>query len=273
MLPSIGDTMAHVWDLVYGGRNVVGSLGVRNNDISWEDAGDQQNRHGLRLTKTTEHGIGYAQDEVNTIAGAINTTHDLIGMIIVDASDTDEYDFEDEDVVQTADSDKIYWQNDTYYRVGIDYDPQYDEDVASNNKDVRPHFESTELNEPQANMYFDKYGDNYLLIRNVSDFKKNKKYYAWSNLSTSFIVATVPDDAYQKDTYYYKVGNDYYLDTNDIPTPGRQYYKIPSSAWQPAAGGRSVIWFAANRFYRQEMDTTQTPPVPTGLMERDTSSG
>lgn len=121
-------------------------------------------------------------------------------------------------------------------------------------------------------MYFDKYGDNYLLIRNINDFKKNKKYYAWSNLSTSFTVATVPDDSYQKDAYYYKVGNDYFLDTNDTPTPGRQYYKIPSSAWQPAAGGRSVIWFAANRFYRQEMDTTQTPNVPTGLMERDSSS-
>lgn len=35
MLPSIGDTMAHVWDLVYGGRDILGQQALtRNLDIS-----------------------------------------------------------------------------------------------------------------------------------------------------------------------------------------------------------------------------------------------
>lgn len=88
--------------MVYGGKTVAeerNAPGVRETDITWEDASNEPIRRGLRLTKTPVigHGIGYAPKEVETIAGAINTTNDLIGMIIVDASDTDKYDLEDEE--------------------------------------------------------------------------------------------------------------------------------------------------------------------------------
>ena len=88
--------------MVYGGKDVArerNTPGVRETDITWEDASNEPIRQGLRLTKTPDigHGIGYAPKEVETIAGAINTTNDLIGMIIVDASDTDKYDLEDEE--------------------------------------------------------------------------------------------------------------------------------------------------------------------------------
>lgn len=47
-------------------------------------------KQGLRLTKEPEaDGIGYAPDEVNTVAGSINTMHDLIGMIIINAANQD----------------------------------------------------------------------------------------------------------------------------------------------------------------------------------------
>ena len=253
MLPSIGDTIASVWDLVYGGRNVLGKEATtRNLDINWEDAGSTQHRLGLRLTKETGHGIGYAQDEVNTIAGSINTVHDLIGMIVVDAT-SDDFNFKSADASETADVDKIYWYSDDevgerYYRVGIEYSPQYDEENASNNKNPLPHFEPTDVHEPIPAAYFDKYGENYLLVRNVSDFKKNKKYYQWINsetnqptLRSSFTQVDVPPEGYVKNTYYYMEGDDYILDTNELPTAGRQYYKIPATAWQRVANGASII--------------------------------
>lgn len=250
MLPSIGDTMAKVWDLIYGGREVAVLENHRRKEIEWLDAALPQPRNGLRLTaEATTGGIGYEPNQVNTVAGSINTMHDLIGMIIINATG---YDLTNEQIMQGADVDKIYWQNDKYYRVGIDYDPQYDEEDASKNKDVRPHFEPTNLNEPRANTYFEKYGDNYLLVRNTSDFKKNKKYYAWSNLSTAFIQADVFGTEYQKNKYYYQDGDDYFLDTSDTPTPGRTYLDIPKTGWLKPVGDRSVIWYQKNRFYKKQ---------------------
>ena len=83
MLPSIGNIMAEVWDLVYGGRDTnvkIRTTGYRNKDIAWEDARGETARRGLRLTG--HGGDEYNTAEVETIAGAINTTHDLLGMII-----------------------------------------------------------------------------------------------------------------------------------------------------------------------------------------------
>jgi hypothetical protein len=250
MLPSIGDTMAHVWDLVYGGRDILGQHALtRNLDISWEDAGDVQNRAGLRLTKETTTGLGYQQDEVNTVAGSINTMHDLIGMIIVDATD-DTYDFTNQDTTETqrADVDRIYWDNEKYYRVGIAYDPQ-DGTNASINTNPLPHFVQTPLNEPVENVYFDKYGQNYLLVKNASDFKKNKKYYYWPSsaqdgskpLNQAFTKADVPERGYEKDKYYYIENGNYIIDKNELPTSGRQYYDIDDADWEPVVNGNSVI--------------------------------
>lgn len=251
MLPSIGDTMAQVWDLIYGGRAALGGEHAtqRNLNISWEDAGEPQFRAGLRLTKETGSGIGYAQDEVNTVAGSINTMHDLIGMIIVNAAEDG---IIEGDTAPAADVDRIYWDDEHYYRIDIEYDAQYDSSDPTNNLNPLPHFVETDLEDPKPHAYFDKYGSNYLLIRNASDFKKNKKYYYWPTstpLKDAFEVANVPELGYEKSKYYYIENGNYILDKNDTPTSGRQYYKIEEGGWQSVANGASVIWFAPNRFY------------------------
>ena len=83
MLPSIGNIMAEVWDLIYGGRDTntqIRNSGYRNKDIQWEDARGETARRGLRLTG--QYGDEYNTAQVETVAGAINTAHDLLGMII-----------------------------------------------------------------------------------------------------------------------------------------------------------------------------------------------
>lgn len=177
--------------------------------------------------------------------------HDLIGMIIVDAT-VDGFDFEDEETIQAADPDKIYWNDEQYYRVGIEYDPQYDAETPANNMNPNPHFVATELERPVSNTYFDKYGNNYLLIRDTSKFKKNKKYYSWANLRNSFEVADVPEKGYEKNKYYYRENGNYILDKNELPTAGRQYYEIADDGWQQVANGSSVIWFSPGRFYTSD---------------------
>lgn len=108
MLPSLGNTLAHVWDLVYGSEEQNGSLN-RNLNINWD------NKDGLRLVSINPEGNGYTYDtdKVNTLAGCINSVHDLMGMIIVTNNDN-HVDLQD---FNNIDLDKIYYQNQKYYRI------------------------------------------------------------------------------------------------------------------------------------------------------------
>jgi len=52
MLPALGDAVAEMWDLIYGGRKTNESIAAsnrRNQDIAWEDAQIKLSRRGLRL--------------------------------------------------------------------------------------------------------------------------------------------------------------------------------------------------------------------------------
>jgi len=81
MLPSIGNTIASVWDLIYGDETLNESI-YRNTTIQWLDGSVYYRDNGLRLFPQTDYGVGYDTAAVNTLAGAINSTHDLMGMII-----------------------------------------------------------------------------------------------------------------------------------------------------------------------------------------------
>jgi hypothetical protein len=69
-----------MWDLVYGAGEGQASVRERNLEIGWDNVA------GLRLVKTKSDGNGFEYDTqgVNTLAGCINSVHDLMGMIIVD---------------------------------------------------------------------------------------------------------------------------------------------------------------------------------------------
>ena len=84
MLPALGDAVSHMWDLIYGGyetNDVIRQTGFRNQDIEWENARGALNRNGLRMVGDTD-GNAYNVAETNTLAGCINSVHDLMGMII-----------------------------------------------------------------------------------------------------------------------------------------------------------------------------------------------
>ena len=84
MLPSLGDSISHIWDIVYGGRNtnkMIENSSIRNRDYRWEDAKGYLDRNGLRLTDYRNDNP-YNTAQVDTLAGCINSAHDLMGMII-----------------------------------------------------------------------------------------------------------------------------------------------------------------------------------------------
>lgn len=169
MLPSIGNTISKVWDVMYGDE-LINNSKFRNKNIDWVDPSlGEVDRKGLRLVKdkyleisltpdqykknfyykyneetqtyeileqdnfediqgvdkyfvrTTE--LDYNPDQVGTIAGAINSVHDLMGMIVVDRKGADP----EEDNPEDLSLDRIYYYPiDGTYRIK-DFQFKYNE--------------------------------------------------------------------------------------------------------------------------------------------------
>lgn len=134
MLPSIGDTVADMWDIIYGTARINGThegddetgrgTGTyeRNTVIRWEDAKKVLAKEGLRLVKAQNGlpGYTYNDEAVNTLAGVINSAQDIIGMII-----TDDYPIDPEDIktIEKLNEDYIYYDSTSgkYYFKKRDY--------------------------------------------------------------------------------------------------------------------------------------------------------
>ena len=177
MLPSIGDTVAKVWDLVYGGRDTTENIrksNHRNRDIAWEDAKGEPAKRGLRLTGAA--GNQYNVKQVDTLAGSINTAHDLIGMII---SPNTAEELED---VDNLDANRIYYD-------------------TTNNRYVRKH-KTYEYDEVSSNMF----NYNEQTGSNLNQEKINSGLY-YELVNGEYVVATVYDPS---KTYYLRQVQDQY---------------------------------------------------------------
>lgn len=266
MLPSIGNSISKIWDIVYGNKEqnpdrfyenedgiIDTSKPLRNLDINWDST------EGLRLIKEKEDGNGFTfdTDSVSTLAGVINSVHDLMGMIIIDV--------ENEQQILDGDLDKIYYLNGKYYRKKSDYtyedieitDTRYfnlkevqptidsyhanhyyifdngnyiaDEGPYNENKDYRelvlnagiPNTKVENLEQYEANKFFYKenYGKTYILDQN-SSYDTDKIYYIVSGLKEPIPL----DDGYSKDKYYYKNEKNYILERAENPTATRTYF-------------------------------------------------
>lgn len=119
MLPSIGNSIAKMWDLIYGGTDLNGGQ-YRNTTIKWLDGTTYFRHNGLRLIPSVDYGLGYDTNAVSTLAGAINSTHDLMGMIIRTRPDNVTPDTDDLTNLSSA---YIYYYPSMgkYYRLGTTY--------------------------------------------------------------------------------------------------------------------------------------------------------
>lgn len=100
-LPVIGNTIAKVWDIVYGTNP---TNGYRFRDFEWKYTNDSD--------KNGDSALGGMTRELDTVAGCINTVHDLMGMIV----------YKGRPNIETADKNLIYFDNGKYYRIGVQYD-------------------------------------------------------------------------------------------------------------------------------------------------------
>lgn len=75
-LPSIGNTISDIWDIVYTEDRVT--------DLSWENGSMTKPR--MVYEKADGNGFEYDTAAVTSLAGVINSTQDLMGRIIVDVN-------------------------------------------------------------------------------------------------------------------------------------------------------------------------------------------
>ena len=103
MLPSVGNAVSKLWDILYGDEELTGP--VRNLNVNWDSTS------GLRMVNSAGgSNYTYNTDSMRTVAGCINTVHDLIGMIVVgDMLDDEATEEEEADFLNKAALDKIYY--------------------------------------------------------------------------------------------------------------------------------------------------------------------
>lgn len=174
-LPSIGNIMSDVWDVVYG-PSQADPTKLRDMNISWDD-----NTSGNRLVTEDPEGNGYQYnpEKIQTIAGSINSVHDLMGRIIVNTPPPD-------GDIELANANKIYYG-------------EYNSDISDNKgfyfKDKIYELEPFKDTDEQ-NGYAGK-----RVYYNLTQFSPNI-YYTYSNRNFYLDKSTIPT----QDTLYYKLG-------------------------------------------------------------------
>lgn len=268
MLPSIGDTIAKVWDLVYGDRKAnedyneqlnseTGNL--RNTSIEWQSAEGVIQKEGHRLVKRGENGrYTCNQDQVNTLAGAINSVHDLMGMIISggkDSSGGETIVWEtDEKALQTQidglNKDYIYYKDGKYYRKHKTYDFTEVDSTKSvatevtladwDSKTDKLYFKDSDKTEHPGYILDKKYYPQMTYVKNLTtknnlvelggEYKPNYYYQLESAKNTDFT----------KTFFKLRLCSDSEYDDN------KKYYIIKSTTM---LSYRPVYFYFANKYY------------------------
>lgn len=192
MLPSLGDAISDIWDTVYGGRDTNESIKMshkRNMDINWEYANGVVKKEGLRAV--TDDNGRFNTKAVDTLAGCINSVHDLMGQIIVTKSD----DLNLEDYEEGY----IYQFNDgSYRRKATTF--TYDETTYTYTKIILSDVTYVK------GQYYIKNGSNYVVC-NDTNFDSSKEYY-YKTVTIPEKYEVVKLSAKPDYPLYYKTPND-----------------------------------------------------------------
>lgn len=209
-LPILGNVVAELWNLAYGTE--------RNLNIAWEDGHDPK-RAGKRLLPV---GETYSPQEANTIAGCINSLHDIMGMIIVE---------KDDDTLPTNLENYglgyIYYFSKLKRFYRVEQVPYFNEanklTVANGDFDFKK-ADNVTSDTFVKNLYYssigtplDSYSANNTYIKVLSDKGKGKTY---ANIPWTEMLDPTANDIYEK------INDNYYYVPSDLVAEGKTYYSF-----------------------------------------------
>ena len=262
MLPSLGNTISKIWDIIYGDEDANGKGSTtRNQDIAWNST------KGLRFVNQLDETYSVSTDKVETIAGCINSVHDLMGMIIETNPPAE---------AKNAESNKIYLKDGLFYMKGLSYkynsleldkdtDINFDEingfnayePVALRDFSKGPYFQA-QIN-PAINPEESEIIEDYLQA--TGNYIEGADYYSVTTEDVSFT------DVYEPDKYYYQSEEDPTLwikENSEKPQKGIAYYLIDTEVSQNPS--MEKYFFNPNLF---ELEATETEEIKFFVLGKD----
>ena len=251
MLPSIGDTVADMWDLIYGDTAVNGSA-LRNLVIRWEDAKKVLAKEGLRLVRNDEQSYGYtySPEEVNTLAGVINSAQDILGMIITKDYPEDVSSWNEEYIYYDVSTGKYHFKKQTY-----EYEP-IEGDVAYEKVDL------LDWEEIKNNAWWIDTGSTVPDYMQEQTFRPERSYVSGVNVPTDVRVRNFSANVYTPGAYFLytdknasgkdliddvtKASYHRYYVSNEEYDVNHRYYTIKAT---PVTLDSKVKFYIPNRYY------------------------
>lgn len=233
-LPSIGNIMSDVWDLVYGPLNPKDPNNrLRDTNLSWGDYNISKNRLVL---EDNENGYTYNSDGINTIAGSINSVHDLMGRIIAN----------DPQDIKLADTSKIYYgeynsdisDSKGFYFKDKTYELQSFEDAGINPDEYVGKRNYYDLTQFSPNTYYTYSNRNFYLDRSTVPTEGTPYYKLGEPIKVPLkqwqpeITEIGPDGkeiTVKKYSYYKNENLDYIKDKSEWPDQNKTYYQITTT--------------------------------------------
>ena len=255
MLPSIGSSISDMWNIMYG----PGTIKDMNGNYLWdkttqkfaEEVDPQDNSSGFKIRNTAiewnttegrravtkvNDGLTYDVENLNSVAGIINSVHDLMGMNIRTVANTDN--------VDEWDTDKIY------------FIPENEEEL--DNPDAIGKYYYKKLIYTPSNLVSPKKVNVVDVKANGVDYyrKSFEEYDSYKNFYDT--VNTSNEREIYKYNNYYKVTQDSDIDINAIYVKNIQTSTAPISAddrYNPSSGNLYYILPPSHKYYVQNATT------------------
>lgn len=223
-LAGLGDAMSDIWDIIYG--TDLDENGNRKQNIHWN------NTKGTRMITQDESGYNYYNPEnVASVAGAINSVHDLMGQII-------EKNFP-EDLKENFFKNKIYYDEGKFYFINKTYTLKELEKDQKFTK-VEGINSNTLTYEPNKFYYSTDSGLSSLYLESEKTYDKNRRYF-------SVIANKIEDsfDKYEPNKFYIKYDGGSYYEKSRIEEPASHmtYYTINEEEF-------TLRWYKPNLYIR-----------------------
>lgn len=223
LLPSIGNAISDAWDVVYGIPKTANNK--RNLDIEWDSL------KGNRMVEVGGTGYKFDKENANSLAGCINSVHDLMGMIIMEQSVTDPKD---------ADSNSIYYNSEKgiFERKHTTY--TYTEVPSVEDKYTYEKKPGADLLKWEPGQYYYKDSlENYFVDKGEKpDLSRN--YYSIQIDEQSL----TPE--YIQNKWWYKEGNNYQFGDEKEVKENTVYYILNEE-------GSHRRWYKKNQYFYKEI--------------------